>query len=187
MQYDAGCVLVRDGALQRKAFATRPDYLQHSDRGLAGGGEWFTDFGPELSRGFRALKVWFALKEHGTKNFGRMIEKNVRQARYLAKLIEANPALELLAQPTLNVVCFRYYLAESDAEKLDRLNREIVADLQARGIAAPSTTRLNGKLAIRVAITNHRSRRKDFDLLVESVAAIAKERLSQRNSLETEP
>ncbi len=175
VQYDAGCVLVRDGQLQRKAFATRPDYLQHSDRGLAGGGEWFTDFGPELSRSFRALKVWFALKEHGTKKLGEMVEKNCRQAKYLAQLVEDNPMLELLAQPTLNVVCFRYHVAEMTEDALDHLNHGIVADLQARGIAAPSTTRINNKLAIRVAITNHRSRKEDFDLLVDSVIAIANE------------
>ena len=177
VQYDAGCVLVRDGELHKKAFATRPDYLQHSDRGLAGGGEWFTDLGPELSRSFRALKVWFALKEHGTRRFGEMIEKNCQQARYLAQLVDANPKLELLVHPTLNIVCFRYRAAELEAEELDRLNRNIVADLQERGIAAPSTTRIHGKLAIRVAITNHRSRREDFDLLVDSVIAIADERI----------
>ena len=177
VQYDAGCVLVRDGELHKKAFATRPDYLQHSDRGLAGGGEWFTDLGPELSRSFRALKIWFALKEHGTRRFGEMIEKNCHQARYLAQLVEANPKLELLVEPTLNIVCFRHRAAELDATALDRLNRDIVADLQERGIAAPSTTRVSGKLAIRVAITNHRSRREDFDLLVASVIAIAEERI----------
>ena len=177
VQYDAGCVLVRDGELHKKAFATRPDYLQHSDRGLAGGGEWFTDLGPELSRSFRALKIWFALKEHGTRRFGEMIEKNCRQAKYLAQLVEANPKLELLVHPTLNIVCFRYRTTELEGEELDRLNRDIVADLQERGIAAPSTTRVNGTLAIRVAITNHRSRREDFDLLVDSVIAVADERI----------
>ena len=180
MQYDAGCVLVRDGELHKKVFATRPDYLQHSDRGLAGGGEWFTDLGPELSRSFRALKIWFALKEHGTKRFGEMIEKNCQQASYLAQLVEADPRLELLVHPALNIVCFRYRAAEMEGDELDRLNRNIVADLQERGIAAPSTTRVNGKLAIRVAITNHRSRREDFDLLVDSVIAVADERLQLR-------
>jgi glutamate/tyrosine decarboxylase-like PLP-dependent enzyme len=176
VQYDAGCVLVRDGELHKNAFATRPDYLQHLDRGLAGGGEWFTDLGPELSRSFRALKIWFALKEHGTRRFGEMIEKNCRQARHLAQLVEADPLLELLAQPTLNIVCFRYRPVEVSGEELDQLNRDIVADLQERGIAAPSTTRLNGKLAIRVAIANHRSRREDFDLLARSVVEIGRER-----------
>jgi len=176
VQYDAGCVLVRDGQLQKQTFAARPDYLQHSERGLAGGGEWYTDLGPELSRSFRALKVWFALKEHGISRFARMIEKNCRQAQYLARLIKMSPALELLAEPTLNIVCFRYHHTEMAEEELDQFNRDIVADLQERGIAAPSTTRIRGKLAIRVAITNHRSRRDDFDLLVESVLQLASER-----------
>jgi glutamate/tyrosine decarboxylase-like PLP-dependent enzyme len=176
VQYDAGCVLVRDGKLHKQTFATRPDYLQHLDRGLAGGGEWFTDLGPELSRSFRALKVWFALKTHGASGFARMIEKNCRQAQYLAKLVTANSPLELLAHPTLNVVCFRCRPEGMSDEELDKLNRDIVADLQERGIAAPSTTKVNGKVAIRVAITNHRSRRDDFDLLVESVLAVARER-----------
>ena len=182
VQYDAGCVLVRDARLHQQTFAARPDYLQHSDRGLAGGGEWFTDLGPELSRSFRALKVWFALKHHGASGFARMVEKNCWQAQYLAKLVEAAPALELLAQPTLNIVCFRYRDPKVPEPELDQFNRDIVADLQERGIAAPSTTRIHGKLAIRVAITNHRSQRADFDLLVESVLRLASERVASRTA-----
>jgi aromatic-L-amino-acid decarboxylase len=180
VQYDAGCILVRDGLLQKKAFATRPEYLQHADRGLAGGGEWFNDLGPELSRSFRALKIWFALKEHGTKRLGEMIEKNYRQARYLAHLVESTPRLQLLLQPTLNVVCFRYRADELIAKDRDQLNLDIVADLQEYGIAVPSTTRIDDQLSIRVAITNHRSRREDFDLLVRSVVKIGDERLQAR-------
>jgi aromatic-L-amino-acid/L-tryptophan decarboxylase len=176
VQYDVGCILVRDGLLHQQAFATRPDYLQHSDRGLAGGGEWFNDLGPELSRSFRALKVWFALKEHGTGRLGKMVEKNYEQARYLARLVEAKTELELWAQPTLNIVCFRYRPDESGANDLNQLNSDIVADLQERGIAAPSTTRIGNTLYIRVAITNHRSRREDFDLLVDSVVRMGGER-----------
>jgi glutamate/tyrosine decarboxylase-like PLP-dependent enzyme len=175
VQYDAGCILVRDGELHKKTFATRPEYLQHMERGLAGGGEWFTDLGPELSRSFRALKVWFALKSFGADAFARMIEKNCRQAQYLAKAVKANSNLELLAEPTLNIVCFRAHPPSLEGKELDDLNREIVATLQERGVAAPSTTRINGKLAIRVAITNHRSRREDFDMLVEKVIALARE------------
>lgn len=175
VQYDAGCVLVRDGELHRKTFATHPEYLQHMERGLAGGGEWFTDLGPELSRSFRALKIWFALKSYGSSGFARMIEKNCAQARYLAKLVKANPELELLAEPTLNIVCFRAHPSNLDDNQLDDLNRDIAASLQERGIAAPSTTRVDGKLVLRVAITNHRSRREDFERLVEAVVGIAKE------------
>ena len=178
VQYDAGCVLVRDGDLHKKTFATRADYLQHLDRGLAGGGEWFTDLGPELSRSFRALKVWFALKTYGGAGFARMIEKNCLQAQYLAELVRANPLLELLVEPELNVVCFRAHPTGTAENDLDRLNRDIVAGLQERGIAAPSTTRIHGKLAIRVAITNHRSQRQDFDILVQAVHTLAGERVA---------
>jgi aromatic-L-amino-acid/L-tryptophan decarboxylase len=176
VQYDAGCVLVRQAGLQERAFSNRPAYLRGYNRGLAGGGEWFCDLGPELSRSFRALKVWFTLKEYGTKQLGEMVEKNCQQAQYLAGLIERTPQLELIAQPTLNIVCFRF-IGKGDAKELDNLNGEIVADLQERGIAAPSTTHMHGKLTIRVAITNHRSRQEDFDTLVKAVLDIANERI----------
>ena len=176
VQYDAGCVLVRDSNLQKQAFATRPEYLQHADRGLAGGGEWFTDLGPELSRSFRALKIWFGLKEHGTRRFAEAIEANCEQAKYLAASIRRNRDLELMVEPTLNIVCFRFRPKGLDEAEVDKLNRYIVSELQERGIAAPSTTGIYGKLAIRVAITNHRSRREDFELLLSSVEKIGAER-----------
>jgi aromatic-L-amino-acid/L-tryptophan decarboxylase len=177
VQYDAGCVLVRDGQLHKQAFATRPEYLQHSDRGLAGGGEWFTDLGPELSRSFRALKIWFALKEHGVRRFAEAIERNCEQAKNLAATISRKPELELMAEPTLNIVCFRFRPNGLDEAGVDELNRYVVNELQERGIAAPSTTRIYGKLAIRVAIVNHRSRREDFELLLRSVETIGAEGL----------
>jgi aromatic-L-amino-acid/L-tryptophan decarboxylase len=177
VQYDAGCVLVRDGNLHRQAFATRPEYLKHSDRGLAGGGEWFTDLGPELSRSFRALKIWFALKEHGTRRFAEAIERNCEQAKDLAATITRSGDLELMVEPTLNTVCFRFHPNGLAEPEVDELNHHIVSELQERGIAAPSTTRIYGKLAIRVAITNHRSRREDFELLLRSVESIGAEGL----------
>jgi glutamate/tyrosine decarboxylase-like PLP-dependent enzyme len=175
VQYDAGCVLVRDGRLQRQAFATRPEYLQHDERGLAGGGEWFTDLGPELSRSFRALKIWFALKEHGTRRFAAAIERNCEQAKYLAASVMKSPDLELMVEPTLNIVCFRFRPKDLDEPEVDKLNRYIVSELQERGIAAPSTTRIHARVAIRVAITNHRSCREDFELLLRSVKMIGAE------------
>ena len=110
--------------------------------------------------------------------FARQIEQNVSQARYLADLVEANPHLELLADVPLNIVCFRYVAEDMDDEALDALNLEIMLRLHERGLAVPSYTRLNGKFALRVAITNHRSRREDFDFLVEKVTEIAQEVIS---------
>ena len=170
--YDAGCILIRDETLHRETFSSQHAYLEAAPRGLAGGTPWFCDYGPELSRGFRALKVWFTLKEHGIARLGEAIDRNCRQARYLAAKIEDHPRLKIMAPVALNIVCFRYCGPDSPAEGLNRLNAEIVADLHELGIAAPSTTRLGADLVIRVNITNHRSRFEDFDRLVDAVAAL---------------
>jgi len=117
--------------------------------------------------------VWMSFKTHGLNAFAQLIHQNVRQAHYLAGLVTKHPLLELLAPVPLNVVCFRLALpGKSDAE-LNALNREILLRIQESGIAIPSQTMLNGRFALRVAITNHRSRREDFDLLVRSVVEIA--------------
>jgi aromatic-L-amino-acid/L-tryptophan decarboxylase len=137
-----------------------PDYLRRSARGLAGGDPWFCDYGPELSRGFRALKVGFTLKEHGTKRLGAAIARNCGQAQYLAGRIAEDARLELISPVALNVVCFRFRPPGVAATALDRLNAEIVADLHESGIAAPSTTALGGRTVIRVCLTNHRTRQR---------------------------
>src|SRR5882672_964723 len=176
--YDAGCVLVRRGDLHHAAFAMHAPYLAPQQRGLAGGEPWFCDFGPELSRGFRALKVWFALKEHGTRKLGQAIEDNCRLARDLGAQVAAHRDLELLAPVALNIVCFRLTQAGLAPADLDRLNTDIVADLQESGLAAPSTTRLGGRTAIRVNITNHRTRPADLTVLIDAILAIGHRRVA---------
>jgi glutamate/tyrosine decarboxylase-like PLP-dependent enzyme len=171
MPYEAGCTLVRRKEDHRSAFSLRPAYLSGSSRGPAGG-EWFTDYGLQLSRGFKALKVWMSIKEHGAAKFGRMIAQNVSQVHYLANLVEANPALEMLAPAPLNIACFRYIAPELNEEALNALNTELLLQLQESGLAVPTNTVINGKYAIRVANTNQRTRREDFDLLVSEVVAI---------------
>jgi aromatic-L-amino-acid decarboxylase len=177
--YDAGCVLVRDGELQRASFSTRPAYLDRLPRGLAGGEFWPCEFGPELSRGFRALKIWFAIKQHGTRKLGELIARNCAQARYLAQAVDDAGELERLAPAGLNIVCFRFCAPGGDGPALDRLNEAIVEELHLSGLAAPSTTRLRGKTAIRVNLTNHRCRRDDLDLLLQGVIAVGR-RLAAR-------
>ncbi len=179
VQYDAGCVLVRRGDLHKAAFTMRPAYLKHGkgQRGLAAGADWPCEFGPELSRGFRALKIWFAMQEHGAERFARVIEQNCAQAGHLAQRVCAEPDLELLAPVKLNVVCFRFAPPELTPEAVDELNEAIVADLHESGIAAPSTTRVRGRLAIRTAITNHRSRQADFDILIDHVLSMGRARV----------
>ncbi len=175
--FEAGCILVRDPALHRRAFALSPDYLAHSDRGISAGGNdlWFSDFGIQLSRGFRALKVWMSLKEHGTARYGRLIAQNADQARYLAGLVQGASDLELLAPVPLNIVCFRYKVDGLDQARLNELNTELLIRLQESGLAVPTSATVRGNYAIRVAIVNHRSRREDFDLLVEGTRRIGAE------------
>jgi aromatic-L-amino-acid decarboxylase len=162
--YDAGFLLVRDGQRHLDAFAAPAVYLRRETRGLAAGSAWPCDLGPDLSRGFRALKTWFTLKAFGTEKLGAMIERTCALARYLEARVSAEPRLELLAPAQLNIVCFRYR-----TEDANRINAEIVADIQESGIAAPSTTTLDGKLAIRAAIVNHRTDVEDLDALVAAV------------------
>jgi glutamate/tyrosine decarboxylase-like PLP-dependent enzyme len=169
LPYEVGCTLVRDQVAHRATFNVTPAYLASFDRGIAAGGFPFAERGVQLSRGFRALKVWMSLKAHGVDAFARLIEQNVRQAAYLAKLITADPRLELLAPAPLNVVCFRYNARGANDAELNRLNQEILLRIQESGLAVPSHTLLGGRFAIRVAITNHRSRREDFDLLARAV------------------
>jgi len=169
--YDAGCILVRDGAAHRAAFATEPSYLARFDRGAAAGAPWFADYGPDLSRGFRALKVWFTWREHGTAGLGAAMLKNCRQAAALADAVDAADDLERLAPVALQIVCFRYRRAGLDDEALDRINKEITADAQESGIAVPSSTILDGRLAIRVNLTNHRTRMEDLHRLLAFVRA----------------
>ncbi len=167
--YDAGCVLVRDGELHRTTFADDVPYLARLAGGTAGGDPWFCDFGPELSRGFRALKVWFTLKEFGLAHFGTLIARQCAMARDLGGAIEAAPDLELLAPVTLNIVAFRYAPPGLDAAALDALNLRIAVDLQERGIAVPSTTRVDGKLAIRMNVMNHRTTADDLRMTLAAV------------------
>ncbi len=169
MPYEVGCALVRWPQEHRNSFSLRPDYLASASRGPSGGVEWFSDYGLQLSRGFKALKVWMSLKEHGAAKFGRIIHQNVNQVHYLSQLIEQTPELELLAPAPLNIACFRYIVEGVDDETLNALNTELLLQLQESGLAVPSNTMINGKYALRVANTNHRTRQSDFHLLVREV------------------
>ncbi len=173
--FEAGCTLVRDAEAHRQAFSLRPDYLTHAERGLAAGTLWFSDYGIQLTRGFRALKVWMSLKEHGLEKYARLVRQNIEQARYLAERIREAPDLEVLAPVPLNIVCFRYVAPGRDDGALDALNQELLIQLHEQGIAVPSNLTLGGRFALRVAITNHRSRREDFDLLVRETRRIGAE------------
>ena len=119
---------------------------------------------PDLSRGFRALKTWFTLKTYGTERLGAMIARTCALARYLEAKIAAEPKLELLAPVQLNIVCFRYR-----ADDADRVNAEIVASCTSRASQRRRRRMLDGRLAIRAAIVNHRTGMRDIEALVSAV------------------
>lgn len=123
--YEASCVLVRNKEIHYKAFSLHADYLQHEQRGMGGGDIWFSDYGVELSRGFKALKIWMSIKEHGIKKFGRMVTQNVEQVQYLKSLVRENSMLELTAPAPVNLLCFRYKGNMMDEQNLNALNKEL--------------------------------------------------------------
>ena len=172
--FEAGCALVRDAAAHRQTFATAPEYLESTARGLASA-PWLHDFGLQTSRGFKALKIWMALKHHGIETFGRLIDQNIAQARYLTLRVEAEPLLELVAPTTINIVCFRYRGAVTADVALKAMNVEIMLRLQERGVATVSDTSVHGRHCLRAAINNHRTRRDDLDLLVRTTIALGEE------------
>ncbi|MDQ2718562.1 MAG: pyridoxal-dependent decarboxylase [Bacteroidota bacterium] len=173
--YEAAGTLVRNNDLHYNAFSLPAAYLQHEQRGMGGGDTWFSDYGVELSRGFKALKIWMSLKEHGTKKFGRMITQNVEQVQYLKSLINKNLKLELTGPAPLNLLCFRYIGDLKNDEQLNELNKELLFRLHESGIALPSYTTLKGKYSIRVANTNHRTVKEDFEILVNKVVELGEE------------
>jgi glutamate/tyrosine decarboxylase-like PLP-dependent enzyme len=172
LPYDVGCIFVRGAKAHHDAFAVTPTYLSRTAAGPASHLNSFANCGIELTRRFRALKVWMTLKAYGVQGFERQIRKNIKQAAYLSELIESHPDLQLAAPVGLNVVCFRYVTPFLSPEELDQLNEELLIRLQTSGMALPSHTILDGRFVIRVAITNHRSDYGDFDLLIESVARL---------------
>jgi len=170
--FEAGAVLIKDPDAHFATFEMHGPYLQMQERGMIAG-KFLADYGLELSRGFRALKIWMAFKEQGAEKFGRLIAKDIGLARYMAEKVAAHPQLELFAPVDLNIVCFRHKAASEDAAKV--LSTEIMRRLQERGLAVPSDTTVQGKHGLRCAFNNHRTQRADIDGFLDDVIKIAQE------------
>jgi aromatic-L-amino-acid decarboxylase len=178
LPYAIGCVLVRREEDHRRAFSLTPTYLSHGEgeRGLTGVDvPWLVDYGFDLSRPFPALKAWMTIKEQGTQKYGRLIQQNIDQAHYLGQLVEAAPELELALPVSLNVTCFRYVHPGLEDGVLDLLNKQIEVELQEAGTAVVSSVVIHGKRYMHAAITNHRTRREDLELLVGEVQRLGEE------------
>jgi glutamate/tyrosine decarboxylase-like PLP-dependent enzyme len=183
LPFEIGCVLVREPDAQTNAFATRASYLEEAQGGIMAGGLPFADRGFELTRSFKALKLWMSLKAYGVDKHAAMIEQNMQQCEHLEHLIRHHPQLELLTPRFMNIVCFRFVgeddFLRSENENLNKLNREIVIAIQESGKFVVSGTVLRGSYAVRIANTNHRSRMEDFDALVEEVVRTGEGLLKQ--------
>lgn len=173
--YNVGAVLVRHARRHEETFHIAPAYLDKLDGGVAAGPVNFNALGVQLSRSFAALRVWMSFKVYGVERFRALTQQNLDQAQYLDRLVRGEKALELLAPTALNIVNYRYNPGGLSPEALDELNKRLLVEMQVRGIAAPSSTRLDGRFSIRVCITNHRSRRVDFDVLVAETTRLGHE------------
>ncbi|HEU4425419.1 MAG TPA: aminotransferase class V-fold PLP-dependent enzyme [Pilimelia sp.] len=178
---DCGCLLYRDPAAVPGAFTLDADYtriLQHEPAEAYA----FWDYGPELSRRFRALKVWMTLAHAGSDAIGEAIESNLDCARYLAQLVKASEDFELLAPVELSIFCFRYLppgagaqrnRSDDEERELDRLNERIMVALQRAGSSYLSNATVNGRFALRGCVLNYRTTRQDMDTLLQDVRAAA--------------
>lgn len=174
VNYEAGCILIKNAELHKNAFVQKANYLSGHERGLAAGPESFSHYGLDLSRNFKSLKVWMNIREHGINKYARLIKQNIAQAFYMQSKILLQPHLELLTPVNLNIVCYRYNPGARSIDELNVLNKEILMTMQDEGIAAPSYTILKGQYAIRLSITNHRTKASDLDLVLEATVKIGK-------------
>jgi glutamate/tyrosine decarboxylase-like PLP-dependent enzyme len=172
---ECGCVLVRDGALLRDAFSLVPPYLRTEEGKGFGGLPWFSEYGVQQTRGFRALKLWMVLQHLGRRGVQRLVERHIALARRLAQRLEAAKDFELLAPPSLSIVAFRYVPAElrGDDEKLGALNKRLMEAVQARGETFLTNTLIDGRFALRACVLHYATQESDVDAVAESVRRTA--------------
>lgn len=177
MQYECGGLICRDGAFQQQVFSIRPNYLASHGQALAGGDPWFCDFGLELSRSFRALKVWFNFKTYGLHKLGLAVTKNCRLAALLGELIEQSDYFELMNKPVSTIVTFKLKTIQ-DMETNNSMCEQIVTRLQQTGEAVFSLTRQGDYRVIRAAVINHRTDESDIKFVVKRLNMLAEKALN---------
>ena len=174
---EAGLVMVRDAAAMRSAFSLVAPYLRTdgSTSGV-GGPPWFSEYGFQQTRGFRALKVWMTLQQFGLSGLKDAIEENLELAASLAASLRAAPDFELMAPPALSVVCFRFlHPSAADEASQAALNKRLLERLQLGGDAFLTSTELHGRFVLRACIVNYRSTRADIDRMLGAIRSIGSE------------
>ena len=179
--YDAGCVMIRDFKYLEASFAVKQAYLSKPEQDPSNKKHWCFNLGLETSRSFRALKVWFLLKEHGIVKLGEKIAENCEQIQYLLSLLEKYEHIIRIIRPvSLNIINFRFEPQEFDKnndELIDHFNNQLLADIHASGFGFPSSTRIKDRFYIRLCNVNHRSVREDFNIFVNTLLKLYENRL----------
>ena len=163
---DVGCLLVRDAAALQRAFSTGACYIDVvADKDMSEFAYW--DHSPELSRRFRALKIWFLLRIHGARAAHDAIDGNIATAKHLATLVEQSSDFELLAPVPLSIVCFRYN------SQGDEFNKRLMVEVQRDGDSYLSNATINGRFALRACIVNYRTTNADVERLLDTIRRVA--------------
>jgi glutamate/tyrosine decarboxylase-like PLP-dependent enzyme len=180
--YEAGCILVRDAEMMRKTFTMNASYLLPAATSEYSGLNYF-DYGPQLSRTWRALKVWMSLRHYGADGYRTFFRQTIACARHLHALVRASEDFEVVQpEPQLYLYSFRWAprsLRGQDA-LLDDLNQQITDELQRRQVAFAMTTRIHGRVTQRLSICSHRTTLADIDATFDAMQAIGRELLSRR-------
>ena len=172
---DAGCIIYRDPEHARATFAHEADYTRIIGREAPDEAFACWDYGPELSRRFRALKVWMLLKAVGLESLGTAIEANIACARHLDSLVIASDDFEMLAPTELSIFCFRHVPAQlknSSAEAIDAFNERLLLALQSDGSSYLSNTIIGGRFALRGCVLNYRSTPRDMETLLDDLRRV---------------
>ena len=175
--YEAGATLIREPGRFAAAFRRFPEYLAADAESPFPGPAWYAERGVELSRGFKALKVWMGLKVHGWRAYAAQIESDIRLARFLAAEVDRRPDFERLAESVLSIANFRYRPRATTLSDtaLDQINRRIINRLVGDGSFFLAPTVLKGRTALRVAITNFRTREEDLTALLDEAERLGRE------------
>ena len=169
---EAGLVLVRDGAAMRAAFSLVPPYLRtDGDIEGVGGPPWFSEYGFQQTRGFRALKVWMAVQYHGLAGHRKAIERDIDHARALAEALRAASDFQLFEPQGLSIVCFRYLPRAERAtpEALDTINQLLLTRLQLSGRVFLSSTTIDGRFWLRACFVNPLASDDDVGAILDAV------------------
>lgn len=196
--YECGCVLVRDGEHLRRAFSMTAPYLRGAAPSRYTGLDYL-EYGPQMSRGFLALKVWMTLKHYGASGYRTLLRQNLQCAEHLHRLVQASDDFQVLHKPTLFIYSFRYaprryraYVARRPnhsariEEHLDRINQQMADELQSSGLAFVMTSAINGRRVLRFSICSHRTRLDDIERVFGALSYLG-DKLDRESTFDLAP